>query len=274
MILLLIIGVTDIDDKIINKAKSNGLLHWNHIIPMVRKLEYEFFYNMESQLFILPPTSILRVSEHIDEIIKYIHQLIELNHAYITYDGIYFDLKSMKNKYDKFNCIPKFNIDKNESHDIRSDGINYSTHHHDNSSNSMHSNDNIDNRSTDSHHDGDDDDSILHGKRNKQDFALWKLVKLNKNSCHSDDDFNNHNNNITDNIHYNNNNDDDDEKEKEENDDDDSSPSWISPWGRGRPGWHIECSAMTHALFGKRIDIHSGGIDLKFPHHTNEIAQW
>ena len=48
---------------------------------------------------------------------------------------------------------------------------------------------------------------------------------------------------------------------------------WDSPWGYGRPGWHIECSAMTHAVVGKRIDIHSGGIDLKFPHHNNEVAQ-
>lgn len=50
-------------------------------------------------------------------------------------------------------------------------------------------------------------------------------------------------------------------------------PAWDSPWGAGRPGWHIECSAMTHAYFGSRLDIHSGGVDLKFPHHTNEIAQ-
>ena len=50
--------------------------------------------------------------------------------------------------------------------------------------------------------------------------------------------------------------------------------SWPSPWGEGRPGWHIECSAMTNSYFGKCLDIHSGGIDLKFPHHTNEIAQW
>ncbi|CAN0020436.1 unnamed protein product, partial [Ectocarpus fasciculatus] len=50
-------------------------------------------------------------------------------------------------------------------------------------------------------------------------------------------------------------------------------PSWESPFGRGRPGWHIECSAMTHSLFGPNLDVHSGGVDLKFPHHTNEIAQ-
>ncbi len=50
-------------------------------------------------------------------------------------------------------------------------------------------------------------------------------------------------------------------------------PSWQSPWGEGRPGWHIECSAMNRAAFGDQIDIHGGGRDLIFPHHENEIAQ-
>ncbi len=50
-------------------------------------------------------------------------------------------------------------------------------------------------------------------------------------------------------------------------------PSWDSPWGKGRPGWHIECSAMARKYLGETIDIHSGGIDLCFPHHENEIAQ-
>ena len=50
-------------------------------------------------------------------------------------------------------------------------------------------------------------------------------------------------------------------------------PSWPSPWGDGRPGWHIECSAMASGILGKQFDIHSGGIDLAFPHHDNELAQ-
>ncbi|WP_374426520.1 cysteine--tRNA ligase [Paracoccus sp. (in: a-proteobacteria)] len=50
-------------------------------------------------------------------------------------------------------------------------------------------------------------------------------------------------------------------------------PGWDSPWGRGRPGWHIECSAMSYELLGDSFDIHAGGIDLQFPHHENEIAQ-
>ncbi len=53
----------------------------------------------------------------------------------------------------------------------------------------------------------------------------------------------------------------------------DGEPAWKSPWGEGRPGWHIECSAMANKYLGKTIDIHSGGKDLIFPHHENEIAQ-
>jgi cysteinyl-tRNA synthetase len=52
-----------------------------------------------------------------------------------------------------------------------------------------------------------------------------------------------------------------------------TEPGWDSPWGFGRPGWHIECSAMSAALLGQQFDIHAGGIDLIFPHHENEIAQ-
>ena len=52
-----------------------------------------------------------------------------------------------------------------------------------------------------------------------------------------------------------------------------AEPGWESPWGRGRPGWHIECSAMSRALLGERFDVHGGGVDLMFPHHENEIAQ-
>lgn len=52
-----------------------------------------------------------------------------------------------------------------------------------------------------------------------------------------------------------------------------NEPSWSSPWGDGRPGWHIECSAMSHEIFGETFDIHGGGLDLVFPHHENELAQ-
>ena len=53
----------------------------------------------------------------------------------------------------------------------------------------------------------------------------------------------------------------------------DNDPGWDSPWGRGRPGWHLECSVMSEKYLGKNFDIHGGGLDLIFPHHENEIAQ-
>lgn len=50
-------------------------------------------------------------------------------------------------------------------------------------------------------------------------------------------------------------------------------PKWNSPWGEGRPGWHIECSVMASEILGEQIDLHAGGIDLIFPHHDNSLAQ-
>ena len=54
---------------------------------------------------------------------------------------------------------------------------------------------------------------------------------------------------------------------------DKDDPGWNSPWGRGRPGWHLECSVMSEKYLGNNFDIHGGGLDLIFPHHENEIAQ-
>ena len=76
-------------------------------------------------------------------------------------------------------------------------------------------------------------DADPRGKRDPRDFALWKASK----------------------------------------DDEPASASWSSPWGAGRPGWHIECSAMSRKYLGETFDIHGGGIDLRFPHHENELAQ-
>ncbi len=76
-------------------------------------------------------------------------------------------------------------------------------------------------------------DADPRGKRDPRDFALWKASKA----------------------------------------DEPDSASWASPWGRGRPGWHIECSAMARRYLGDAFDIHGGGLDLRFPHHENELAQ-
>jgi cysteinyl-tRNA synthetase len=74
---------------------------------------------------------------------------------------------------------------------------------------------------------------VMEGKQDPLDFVLWKHAK----------------------------------------DDEPATAKWDSPWGSGRPGWHIECSAMASALLGTHFDIHGGGQDLQFPHHENEIAQ-
>jgi cysteinyl-tRNA synthetase len=76
-------------------------------------------------------------------------------------------------------------------------------------------------------------DADPRGKRDPRDFALWKGSK----------------------------------------DDEPDSARWVSPWGVGRPGWHIECSAMSRRYLGPEFDIHGGGLDLRFPHHENELAQ-
>ncbi len=77
------------------------------------------------------------------------------------------------------------------------------------------------------------DEAVEAGKRDPRDFALWKATKPSEPA----------------------------------------TASWDSPWGRGRPGWHLECSAMSRRYLGDEFDIHGGGIDLRFPHHENEQAQ-
>ena len=79
----------------------------------------------------------------------------------------------------------------------------------------------------------DAEDADPRGKRDPRDFALWKGYKVGEPE----------------------------------------TAAWDSPWGRGRPGWHLECSAMAGKYLGARFDIHGGGLDLRFPHHENELAQ-
>lgn len=201
------VGITDVDDKIINKAKQLGYTSWSEVQRMVRKLEDDFFRDMD-RLNVLRPDSVLRVSEHIPDIQAYVGNLVSKNSAYAASDGVYFDYSSLKHEYDKFGCtnIPDFQeIEQGASEE----GAAYQN------------------------------SAAVHQKRNPKDFALWKVSRTVGNDATGGDPF-----------------------------------TWESPWGAGRPGWHIECSAMTHALFGTHLDIHSGGVDLKFPHHTNEIAQW
>lgn len=190
------LGVTDIDDKIIARAAENGSTSWEDMVAFARHWEADFFSDME-RLGVRPPDAVLRVTEHMPEVVRYVQQLLETGKAYTTEDGIYFDVDSVA-EYGKLGHVPPIEEHQRQHAPSTSAAIVGKSR-----------------------------------KRSPRDFALWKFTKPGEPSY------------VT-------------------------GAANIAP---GRPGWHIECSAMTHAHFGPHFELHSGGVDLKFPHHTNEIAQ-
>eukprot|EP01102_Stenamoeba_stenopodia_P011564 TRINITY_DN3568_c0_g1_i3.p1 TRINITY_DN3568_c0_g1~~TRINITY_DN3568_c0_g1_i3.p1 ORF type:complete len:553 (-),score=96.36 TRINITY_DN3568_c0_g1_i3:423-2024(-) len=195
-----VMGMTDVDDKIIARAKEKQQSNGNPL-SLARHFELEFERDMRD-LNIVRPIATTRVTEHIDNIVSYIEQIIQNGFAYVANGSVYFDTHAFVSK-ERHSIYPslfpnpaKFMAQLNEQPDPNN---------------------------------AEEDNSE---KRHAQDFALWKKQKVGEEGY-----------------------------------------CWQSPWGRGRPGWHIECSAMSHSLFGNQLDIHAGGIDLKFPHHCNEIAQ-
>lgn len=185
-------GVTDIDDKILNRSKEQNTS------PQVLAARYEhrFFQDMDF-LNVLPPTKILRVSEYIPELQSFISDLLDSNTAYSSNRGnVYFSIQSSGSRYGQLD--PSRSLTK----------------------------------TADVHEESSVDVELTAEKRDVRDFALWKRSS---------------------------------ESESKEG-------TWDSPWGRGRPGWHVECSAMAMSALGKYLDMHTGGIDLRFPHHTNELA--
>lgn len=174
--LITAMNITNIDDKII-KSSLEIKMNWKEL---ANKYEAEFWDDLDS-LNVIQPNFKVRVSEKIENIVKFIEKLLQDNIAYATSDGsVYFRTKSFQS-YGKLQNV----VLESMEHDSK--------------------------------------DSTL-------DFALWKGAKPNE-------------------------------------------PSWDTKWGKGRPGWHIECSAMASELFGSYLDFHAGGVDLKFPHHENEEAQ-
>lgn len=178
-------NITDVDDKIIDRAEELQI----KISDLTLKTTLYFHEDME-YLSCLRPTIEPKATDHIIEMIEIIQKLIDLGHAYIANQHVYFDILSAKN-YTKLSgrtideMIHGVRIEKNES------------------------------------------------KKYVGDFVLWKPQKNGE----------------------------------------DIDANFASPWGIGRPGWHIECSAMSYKYLGENFDIHGGGSDLIFPHHTNEIAQ-
>lgn len=173
---------TDIDDKMIKKANEEG--------TTVKELGDRFikeYYKDADNLNIERATKNPRATEFMDEIIKFVSDLIEKGYAYEIDGDVYFSTK----KFNDYGKLSGQNLEELQ----------------------LGSRINVDER-----------------KKDPMDFAIWKSEKPGE-------------------------------------------PAWESPWGMGRPGWHIECSCMAYNLLGETIDIHAGGSDLSFPHHENEIAQ-
>ena len=180
-------NITDIDDKLIQKGREEGV----SMLEVARKFEAEYIKDSEG-LNVMEPTVRPRATEHIEQIISIVSDLIESGHAYVARNGdVYFRVKSD----DSYGKLSHLKLDDLEggNRELRSQM----------------------------------EDDL---KEDPADFAVWKAAKPGE-------------------------------------------PYWESPWGHGRPGWHIECSAMARTHLGKTIDLHAGGQDLVFPHHENEIAQ-
>ena len=177
----LIQNFTDVDDKIINRAKEQG----ESASGLSTKYIQTYFEDSD-RLNIKRATNYPKATEHIEDMINLIKELVDKESAYVSKNGVYF-------RVSKFSEYGK--LSKKKTEDLESGSR----------------------------------IEVDESKENPLDFALWKFS--------------------------------------------DTQPNWESPWGKGRPGWHIECSAMSIKYLGKNFEIHGGGRDLIFPHHENEIAQ-
>lgn len=173
---------TDVDDKIIEKQKESNK-DWR----MIAQENIDTYLWACDQLNIKKATFYPRASQHMEEIIKMVAQLVEKGFAYEKKGDVYFRVR----KFPDYGKLSKKSID-----DLMAGARIAPTE----------------------------------SKDDPLDFALWKAAKPGE-------------------------------------------PYWFSPWGKGRPGWHIECSAMSMQYLGETFDIHTGGEDLIFPHHENELAQ-
>lgn len=173
---------TDIDDKIIDKANEECV-----DCQTIAERNIEAYFAAAKALLIKPATVYPKATEHIEEILALVGELVDKDYAYAAGGDVYFRVR----KFDGYGRLSKRRID-----DLMS-GARI---------------------------------AVGEKKEDPLDFALWKAAKPDE-------------------------------------------PGWDSPWGRGRPGWHIECSAMSMKYLGKTLDFHGGGEDLIFPHHENELAQ-
>lgn len=212
-------NVTDIDDKILDKAAAAGEQWW------ARAYRYEReFTKAYDTLGVLPPTYEPRATGHVPDMVELIERIVEAGHAYVVRDedgnptgNVYFDVASWPH-YGEL------------THQKQSDNSAGAPDEAAAVADRM--GPSVDAAENDKYNPVDPAD-LSPDKRDPRDFALWKAPK----------------------------------------DTDPLDARWATPFGVGRPGWHIECSAMSHRYLQDGFDIHGGGLDLRFPHHENEMAQ-
>ncbi|MDP2704078.1 MAG: cysteine--tRNA ligase [bacterium] len=192
-------NITDVDDKIIKRAKEEN----KNPLNLAKKFEKSYYEDLKA-LNVTQVDTFARASDFIPQIVKQVKTLIRKGYAYtLKEQGVYFDIKKFKD----YGKLGRRTVTQAE------DGVSRI------------------------------DDNI--NKRNKGDFALWKFVSVPKPHTLVASGYTLVN----------------------------GEPVWGSPLGPGRPGWHIEDTAITEKYFGPQYDLHGGGLDLKFPHHEAEIAQ-
>lgn len=212
-------NVTDIDDKILDKAAAAGQRWWERAYIYERE-----FTQAYDALGVMPPTYEPRATGHMMDMVALIQRIIDNGHAYVVRDengeptgNVYFDVASWPHygelTHQKQTAAENMGADEAEA---IADRMGPS----------------VDNAGNDKYNPVDPAD-MSPDKHDVRDFALWKAPK----------------------------------------DTDPLDARWDTPFGAGRPGWHIECSAMSNRYLHGMFDIHGGGLDLRFPHHENEMAQ-
>ena len=208
-------NVTDIDDKILDKAAAAGQRWWARAYYYER--EFTEAYNT---LGVLPPTVEPRATGHMSDMIDLIQRILDNGHGYVVTDA---DGKPTGNVYFDVASWPHYG---ELTHQKQTSEVDEAAAVADRMGPS------VDAAGADKYNPVDPAD-VSPDKHDPRDFALWKAPK----------------------------------------DTDPEDARWSTPFGVGRPGWHIECSAMSHRYLGDGFDIHGGGLDLRFPHHENEMAQ-
>lgn len=208
-------NVTDIDDKILDKAAAAGQRWWARAYYYER--EFTEAYNT---LGVLPPTVEPRATGHMSDMIDLIQRILDNGHGYVVTDA---DGKPTGNVYFDVASWPHYG---ELTHQKQTSEVDEAAAVADRMGPS------VDATGADKYNPVDPADASP-DKHDPRDFALWKAPKST----------------------------------------DPEDARWATPFGVGRPGWHIECSAMSHRYLGDGFDIHGGGLDLRFPHHENEMAQ-